>query len=111
MYLTTEKYSEVIEQVKIAKVEKKKSSLSYRCLKRFQICHVGDEEKLIAPLSETSATFQYYITNEDMYDVLHAAHINTGHGGKHRMLAELKNGYKNATQEVVLLFLKLCVTC
>ncbi|XP_063803341.1 KRAB-A domain-containing protein 2-like [Pseudophryne corroboree] len=111
MYLTTEKYSEIIEQVKIAKLEKKKSSLSYRRLKRFQICCVGDKEKLIAPLSETSTSVQYYITNEDMYDVLHEAHVNTGHGGKHRMLAELKKSYKNVTQEVVLLFLKLCLTC
>lgn len=38
------------------------------------------------------------------------AHVNTGHGRKHRMLAELKKSYKNVTQEVVLLFLKLCVS-
>lgn len=94
MYLTTEKYSEVIEQVKIAKLEKRKSSLSYRRLKRFQICRVGDQEKLIAPLSETSTTVQHNITNEDTYAALHEAHINTGHGGKHRMLAELKRATK-----------------
>lgn len=83
MYLTPEKYSKISEQIKIAKLEKKKSSLS----------------------------IQYYITNEDTYNVLLEAHVNTGHGEKHRMLAELKKSCKNVTHEVVLLFLKSCVSC
>lgn len=80
MYLTPEQHSEITEQVKIAKLEKKKSSLSYHHLKRFEIYCVGDKEKHIAPLPETNTTIQYYITNKDMYDVLLGAHVNTGHG-------------------------------
>lgn len=35
-------------------------------------------------------SFCYCIKNKNMYDVLHEAHVSIGHGGKPRMLAELK---------------------
>lgn len=47
-----------------------------------------------------------------MFDVLYDADVSIGHGWKHRMVSELSKKYKNCTQEIVLLlFLKLCVSC
>jgi hypothetical protein len=44
------------------------------------------------------------------YDILNEIHLNIGHGGKHRMMAEIKKKYKNLTQ-VVFIFLKFCGPC
>lgn len=46
-----------------------------------------------------------------IYYVLHDVHLNIGHGGKHRMNAEVKKKYKNITQELVSIYFKLCESC
>lgn len=46
-----------------------------------------------------------------MFDILYKSHSKIGHGGKHRMVYELQKKYKNATQEIISIFLKLCKTC
>jgi len=37
--------------------------------------------------------------------------LSIGHGGKHRMNAEVKKKYKNITQEAVSIYLKFCESC
>lgn len=59
----------------------------------------------------TDSTLQYFVKNEEMFEVLHEAHLKTGHGGRNRMIYELQKHYKNTTQQAVMIFLKLCVIC
>lgn len=58
-----------------------------------------------------SSNLQYFIKNEEIFDVFYEAHEKTCHGGRDRMLYELKKKYKNATQQAVMIFVKLCVIC
>lgn len=51
------------------------------------------------------------MTNEELYDILQSTHAEIGHGGRNRMVAELKNKYCNVTKEIIMVFLKLCIQC
>ncbi|XP_047505092.1 KRAB-A domain-containing protein 2-like [Pieris napi] len=110
-YFSNEQYLEIINSVKSAKEAKSKTTLQYRRLKRFDLCSVSGVEKLIAPLSSSETTIKYYVTNDEMFDILHETHLAVGHGGKHRMEKECKKKYKNITQEVIKLYLRLCEPC
>jgi hypothetical protein len=85
--------------------------LDYRRLKRFDILKVSDEEKLIVPLKPGETNIQYYVTNDELFNILSETHIRTGHGGRTRMLKELQVRYKNITYEVIMLYLNLCKQC
>lgn len=111
VHLSSEKYNEIVSEIKNFKSKGKKTNKSYRILKRYDIVTIGGEEKLIFPLSLDNSAFLFYITNEHVYDVLHDVHLSIGHGGKHRMNTEVKKKYKNITQESILIYLKCCVSC
>ena len=46
-----------------------------------------------------------------MFDVLYATHISIGHGGRDRMVVELKHKYCNVTKESIMVFLSFCSYC
>lgn len=48
---------------------------------------------------------------EEIFTVIHEAHLSIGHGGRNRILKELKKKYKNITTEVVMIYLNLCESC
>jgi hypothetical protein len=50
-YLTSERYSSLLREVKEAKSVKGKQTVHYRRLKRYDILNIGGEEKLTATLS------------------------------------------------------------
>lgn len=110
-YLSNEKYNEILNCIKNAQVNDKKTALMYRRLKRFDVLKTGNDEKLITPVAEGSTKFVFYVKNEEMYDILHNTHLKIGHGGKHKMFAEVKKKYKNVSQEVIKMYLKYCEPC
>ena len=87
-YLSDEQYDNVIQEVRSAKLAAKRSTLQYRRLKRFDVCTIGGVEKLIAPVAGQGNSILYYVKNSDLFDVLHTIHIDTGHGGRNRMINE-----------------------
>lgn len=83
-YFTSERYNEIICEVREAKLlkdtKKPLSSKQYRRLKRFDIITIGENEKLIEKIQETQAeAFRYYCKTEDLFDIIETAHIATGH--------------------------------
>ncbi|XP_050524189.1 KRAB-A domain-containing protein 2-like [Daktulosphaira vitifoliae] len=123
VYLSAVKYNEIVSEIKNVRSSGIKSNKAYRILKKYDLITIGEEDKLILPLLEGNTNILYYITNENIYDVLHDVHLSIGHGGKHRMNAEVKKKYKNITQEAVsisrsskyiiwfLLLERLCIIC
>lgn len=71
---------------------------------------LGGVKKLIAPVPPGESNIRYFVTNE-MFDMLYVTHLSIRHGGKHRMVHEVNKKYKNLMQEVVKLYLKLCMPC
>jgi len=107
---TRQKYEELISEVEFAKKVKKKTSLQYRRLKRYDVLCVGNVKKLITPLSNKMNT-QYYVTDDELFDVIDSAHRECGHGGRDRTVKVLRNKYANVTKECINLYLDLCVPC
>ena len=53
----------------------------------------------------------YCVTFDELFNVIHEAHIAVGHGGRTRMIKELNHKYKNVTVGSVVTYLRLCETC
>lgn len=46
-----------------------------------------------------------------MYSIVLRAHLNTGHGGRDKMLKEVNKKYANVTRDVLNLFKEMCEEC
>ena len=68
-------------------------------LKRYDVVQIGNTVKLIYPVAEGSSLIKYYVQKEDIFDVIHDAHLAIGHGGRNRMIKETQIKYKNILQK------------
>uniref|UniRef100_A0A2S2PPZ4 KRAB-A domain-containing protein 2 n=1 Tax=Schizaphis graminum TaxID=13262 RepID=A0A2S2PPZ4_SCHGA len=109
-FLLKEKYDLLISEVKRIKTGKKESPRDYWLVQRYDVIEVQGNEKLICPMKENSDII-FYVHNEELYDILLNIHLSIGHGGRDRMMYELKKKYKNITQSNVKIFLNLCESC
>ncbi|XP_022177881.1 KRAB-A domain-containing protein 2-like [Myzus persicae] len=105
------RYDELIKEVEQAKVNSKKTTSEYRRLNRFDVLTIGESKKLIVPPSKTNGDIIYFVKCNEMFDILHMAHINCGHGGRNRMEHSIKQKYKNITRDIIVLYLQLCEIC
>jgi hypothetical protein len=97
--------------VKEAKSVKGKQTIHYRRLKGYDILNIGGEEKLTVPLSAEKTEILYYVTFDELFNVIHEAQIAVGHGGRTRITRELNHKYKNVTVETIVTYLRLCEPC
>lgn len=108
--LTREKYMELIKEVEEAHRTEKKTSLQQRRLKRFNVLEIGGIKKLVAR-NDGNENIKYYLSADEVYDVIYAAHVAVGHGGRDRMSAETSKKFANVTKEMICLFLSMCQVC
>ncbi|XP_018567162.1 KRAB-A domain-containing protein 2-like [Anoplophora glabripennis] len=106
--LSSDKYSELVEQVEDAEKSAKRTPLQQRRLKRFGVLKIGDVTKLIA---REEGNIKYYLQADELYDVIDAAHGAVGHGGRDRMIAETSKKYANIRKEMISLYLSMCDVC
>lgn len=111
-----EHYRRIVAEVIDAKSRTKKSPLDYRRLKRYDVLLAagGDraQAKLIRPRSDHGThPVRYYVHNGELFDVLRASHLSTGHGGLHKMHADVGRKYANVTRPVIQTFLANCDAC
>lgn len=110
--LTKPKYLELIEKVQTSKskvVNKKPED--YQRLRRFDVMTIGEKEKLIVPVEEGKEQIRFYVHREEIFQLLHDAHIAIGHGGRNRMEKEINIKYKNITREMIVTYVNLCMIC
>jgi len=71
-----------LQEVKLAK-EKigKKSAKDYRYICKYDIITLNGQERLIKSISNNSECVHYYVSNDELFDILHDSHIAIGHGG------------------------------
>lgn len=95
-------YNEIIKKVLDSKNYSKKTSSNYRWLKGFDVLCVNKGKKLILPLNKSeSDNIKYYVLNNEIFDLLKAAHVSTGHGGLYKMYNNLKDKYSNITGQSI----------
>jgi hypothetical protein len=97
--------------VKEAKSVNGKRTVHYRRLKRYDILNIGGKEKLTVPLSAEKTEILYYVTFDELFNVIHKAQIAVGHGGRTRMIKELNCKYKNVTVQSIVTYLRLREPC
>lgn len=111
VFLKVERYNKLIDDVMYAKTCDKKEPRMYWLLKRYDILEVQNKRKLIFPMTADDVNVLYYVTDEELYDVIHNAHVSIGHGGRDRMIKELSRKFKNITRHDVEIYLQLCEPC
>ncbi|XP_023210347.1 KRAB-A domain-containing protein 2-like [Centruroides sculpturatus] len=111
IFLTETTYQKLINDVQKAKMTTKKEPRDYWLLNRYDVMIVENKSKLIYPVKEGVSTIQYYVTDSELFHVLHEAHLAIGHGGRDRMLKELSIKYKNVTRHDIELYIHLCEPC
>ena len=76
-------------------------------LKRYDIVQIGNTVKLIYPVAEGSSSIKYYVQKEDIFDVIHDAHLAIGHGGRNHKQKKHKQSTKTLQQKASC-FTKVC---
>lgn len=107
--MTTERYTQLINDVKSAKSAQKKENRHFWLLKHYDTVYVGNVDKLIAPIADEKVL--YYVTVEELFEVLYETHLSIGHGGRDRMKKELNLRFKNITAQDIQTFLNNCEVC
>jgi len=85
--------------------------MNNRLIRKYDVVSIGGKEKLIKPIVDNDSDVLYYVTVDELFEVIHTAHLAVGHGGGNRMMAVLKTNYCNVTTEAVMAYLSLCSNC
>lgn len=111
-YFSSEEYNNKIQKIKELKFGTlKKTVTNKRLIRKYDVVSIGEKEKLIKPIVDNESDVLYYVTVDELFEVIHAAHLSVGHGGRNRMMAVLKTKYCNVTTEAVMAYLGLCSNC
>ena len=85
--MNREKYKLLIQEIsQLKQGDRKKEPKDYQLLKRYDVVHIGNTVKLIYPVAEGSSSIKYYVQKDDIFDVIHDAHLAIVHGGRNRMI-------------------------
>ena len=59
---------------------------------------IGNVEELVKKRKTEDEPILYFIPNEELYSKIQQIHVQQGHGGINKMMAQLKTQYANITQ-------------
>lgn len=106
-YLSTEKYNKCVENVLKFKGKESKQRAVCKLLKKYDFVKIMSHNQLIVTFKPSETKIVYFVKNEDLFDIIHDAHIKTDHGEQIHVISELHTKYKNITYKSVTLFLSL----
>ena len=96
MLLSKEEYDNIINHIK--KISQKETAHDYYLLKNYEILQCGNVEKLIRKQEDGEQNPIYCVTIEEMFDAIKQVHINTGYGGRDKMIKETSKKFANITR-------------
>ena len=102
-------YDKLVDEVIVAYAAKKKDEKQRRRMKRYQVIQINNRNRLIRPGTEVQPI--YFLSIDEIYDIINVAHTSSGHGGRDRIRHALKDQYANITYDMINEFLKHCETC
>ncbi|XP_067134166.1 KRAB-A domain-containing protein 2-like [Centruroides vittatus] len=105
--MTKESYDKLMDEIEEAQLAEKKTQKQYRRLNRFKVINNCGTRKLVT----RKEPMKYYLYVDEIFDILEAAHVAIGHGGRDRLKNETSRIYANITREMISIFLSMCKTC
>ncbi|XP_022161849.1 KRAB-A domain-containing protein 2-like [Myzus persicae] len=88
------------------------SARNLRLLHKFNVIMKGGSEWLVKPSPLVdSDKLRLYVSNDELFDVLHEAHLETNHGTEDQMIHRIRLRYCNVTREAVSTYLAQCPYC
>jgi len=54
----------------------------YKNVRKYDIITVSGKDYLIKNVKYTASNVIYFVTNEDLFDILNTCHTSIGHGGR-----------------------------
>jgi hypothetical protein len=82
----------------------------YYLSRKYQVLKIGNVQRLVKK-SDEKTDISYLAYEEEMFDILQAAHKLVGHGGVHKTKKQSSLKYDNITREIINLFNSLCEAC
>lgn len=104
--MTKETYDNLVDEIEEAQLAVQKSQKQYRRLKRFKVINICGIRKLVT----RQEPMKYYLYVDEIFDIIEAAHVAVGHGGRDRLKNETSRKYANITLEMINIFLSMCET-
>lgn len=72
---------------------------------------IAREKKLISKMAYGEGIIKYFVINEEIFELIHEAHIQTGHGGQKRTEDKVDEKYANITRMCSDIYLQSCIIC
>ncbi|XP_063824629.1 KRAB-A domain-containing protein 2-like [Ostrinia nubilalis] len=112
-------YATMISKVEHAKGLKfGKTPADYARLKKYDILEIDGVKRLVVPFfssttssgNKTSSAIRMFVHTDEIFDILHTAHLKSGHKSRQGMTQEVSQ-FKNITREMIMIYLGLCEVC
>ncbi|RVE42516.1 hypothetical protein evm_012838 [Chilo suppressalis] len=111
---TSKRIIEVINDIKSSRVTKssgqRRTAMNYYWMNKYDIMTDGNEDCLILKRPKTDGSIIRILPREQYFDVLAEIHKSSGHGGRDKILYEIKNKYY-IPKKAVEIFVSLCPAC
>ncbi|CAF3791028.1 unnamed protein product, partial [Rotaria socialis] len=106
---TLERYNQTIELINNAKLKSsaRRNDQEISLLKTYDVLNLSNQDKLVKKIQGSEDTsIKYYVSINEVYDVIRIAHFNIGHPGIRYTLKEILKKCANITEKHV----KLCIS-
>lgn len=67
----------------------KKNSQDYKNVRKYDIFTINGKQCIIKNVKDISSEVPYYVTNEELFDILNTCYSSIGYGGRSTMVYEL----------------------
>ena len=89
-----------------------RTAKDYRRIKRFDIVDMQGKQRLVAARADDEEKdIRFFVSIEEMYDIIDYTHKKMNHGGRDRLWPILSKQYANIPREVIQTYLKMCDYC
>jgi hypothetical protein len=111
---TIERYQETIQLITSAKAKRysDRNEQEISLLKTYNVINFGSQLKLVKKMKSTENDFtKYYVSLDELFEVIHESHLSIGHRGIRNTMKEIKKKFVNVTGKQVRLYISGCDKC
>ena len=103
---TREKYDQLLQNLETIAARGCQTHQHYHQAKKYELSRLGSLKKVVR-----RGTQKFVVPSDEVFEIIHAAHIATCHGGRNVLEKELFSKYANVTREQIMRYINLCECC